>query len=58
MVCTKCSVTKKLILDTENFITRKPFTFCVKCLHVAKETPAAIVVMDEVKRKHFRDSSL
>lgn len=52
VVCSKCSVIKKLIIDTENDVVRKPFTFCLKCLHVAKEVPAVTVVRDEVGQRN------
>lgn len=54
MVCTKCSVEKKPIVDTSDRIARKPFTFCLACLMKAKEYPASIVAIDEVRRKNRR----
>ncbi|ETN08875.1 hypothetical protein PPTG_11688 [Phytophthora nicotianae INRA-310] len=40
VVCSKCSVQKKLTVDTSNGITLKNFTFCLSCVIEARELSA------------------
>lgn len=51
MVCTKCSVQKKVVIDsTATQVVQKPFTVCLECLLAAKSLSAREIAMADAHR--------
>lgn len=49
MVCTKCSVVKKLIIEaSDDGVVRKPFTVCLECLIMAKNLSPRDLALSEI----------
>lgn len=48
MFCSKCSVTKRVVVETSaHHAVRKPVVFCLNCFLAAKKLPARAVAEAE-----------
>lgn len=50
--CSKCSVQKKLTVDTSNGVKQKQFTFCLSCVIEARELPAWDVATASIRKSN------